>query len=76
MTGPAKRSVTIAGHRTSISMEPEFWSALRHIADEDGRSVTELLTQIDKNRGERNLSSAARVFVLNRLSQKLTQSEI
>ena len=47
MSGPAKRSVTIAGHRTSVSMEPEFWSALRHIADEDGHSLSELLTRIE-----------------------------
>lgn len=70
MTGPAKRSVTIAGHRTSVSMEPEFWSALRDIAASDGRSLADLLTDIDKTRDERNLSSAARVFVLNRLKQK------
>ncbi len=70
MTGPAKRSVTIAGHRTSVSMEPEFWSALRDIAASDGRSLADLLTDIDKTREERNLSSAARVFVLNRLKQK------
>ncbi|NNF78555.1 MAG: ribbon-helix-helix domain-containing protein [Rhizobiales bacterium] len=67
MTGPAKRSVTIAGHRTSVSMEPEFWSALRAIAAEEGRSLADLLTDIDKTRNNRNLSSAARVFVLNKL---------
>ncbi|MEM8688907.1 MAG: ribbon-helix-helix domain-containing protein [Pseudomonadota bacterium] len=67
MTGPVKRSVTVAGHRTSLSMEPEFWSALQEIAAEDGRSLADLITQIDKARDGRNLSSAARVFVLNRL---------
>ncbi len=67
MTGPTKRSVTIAGHRTSVSMEPEFWSALRDIADTQGRSLADLLTDIDKSRKSRNLSSAARVFVLNNL---------
>ncbi len=67
MTGPAKRSVTIAGHRTSVSMEPEFWAALREIAAGEGRSLAELLTDIDETRNNRNLSSAARVFVLNKL---------
>lgn len=67
MTGPAKRSVTIAGHRTSVSMEPEFWNALRDIAADEGRSLADLLTDIDKTRNNRNLSSAARVFVLNKL---------
>ncbi|MCP5084094.1 MAG: ribbon-helix-helix domain-containing protein [Alphaproteobacteria bacterium] len=67
MTGPAKRSVTIAGHRTSVSMEPEFWNALRTIAADEGRSLADLLTDIDKTRNNRNLSSATRVFVLNKL---------
>lgn len=67
MTGPVKRSVTIAGHRTSVSLEPEFWSALRHIADGENRSIADLLTDIDKTRKGRNLSSAARVFVLNKV---------
>ena len=69
MSGPLKRSVTIAGHRTSISMEPEFWSALREIASQENRSLADLLTDIDKSRNDRNLSSAARVFVLSKLQQ-------
>ncbi len=69
MSGPLKRSVTIAGHRTSISMEPEFWNALREIASEEKRSLADLLTDIDKSRDDRNLSSAARVFVLSKLQQ-------
>ncbi len=69
MSGPLKRSVTIAGHRTSISMEPEFWNALREIAAEESRSLADLLTDIDKSRDDRNLSSAARVFVLGKLKK-------
>ena len=69
MSGPLKRSVTIAGHRTSISMEPEFWNALREIAVEESRSLADLLTDIDKSRDDRNLSSAARVFVLGKLQK-------
>ena len=60
-----KRSVTIAGHRTSVSLEEEFWKALRAIAREDGQSINALVSTIDKQRTT-NLSSAIRVFVLNR----------
>tara|TARA_A100001037_G_scaffold260864_1_gene249551 strand:+ start:3715 stop:3918 length:204 start_codon:yes stop_codon:yes gene_type:complete len=60
-----KRSVTIAGHRTSISLEEEFWEALCEIAHEIGVSVNALVGTIDKGRTT-NLSSAIRVFVLDR----------
>ncbi len=61
-----KRSVTIAGHRTSISLEDEFWQALGEIAAESGVSMSRLVSQIDAGRGPRGLSAAIRVFVLNR----------
>ena len=64
--GPLKRSVTVAGHRTSLSLEPEFWDALKDIAAREGRTVSALIAEIDAARGRRNLSSAARVFVLER----------
>ncbi|WP_432419856.1 ribbon-helix-helix domain-containing protein [Methylorubrum populi] len=54
----------IAGHRTSVSLETEFWSALQDIARARGQSVQALIGAIDSARGERNLSSAIRVFVL------------
>ena len=69
MTAPKKRSVTLAGHRTSLSLEEEFWEALRGIAAESGESLTAVLTEIDAARGERNLSSAVRVYVLGHLQQ-------
>ena len=64
-----KRSVLIAGHRTSVSLEPEFWDALKGIAASAGRSVNGLITEID---GERttNISSALRVYVLKMKSPK------
>ena len=62
--GPVKRSVTVAGHRTSLSLEPEFWEALKRIAQHEGRTVSGLIGEIDAARGRRNLSSAMRVFVL------------
>ena len=60
----AKRSLVIAGHRTSISLEDAFWSALKAIAASRGKSLAGLVAEIDAMRGEANLSSAIRVFVL------------
>lgn len=61
-----KRSVVIAGHRTSVSIEPPFWDALKDIAGLRGVSLNRLITEIDETR-EANLSSAIRVYVLARL---------
>ncbi len=59
-----KRSLVIAGHRTSISLEDAFWRRLRRIAAERGLSLNRLAATIDASRGRANLSSAIRVFVL------------
>lgn len=59
-----KRSVKIAGHATSITMEDEFWDALKSIAQKQSRPLAALITEVDAARGERNLSSAARVYAL------------
>jgi predicted DNA-binding ribbon-helix-helix protein len=61
----SKRSVLIAGHRTSISLEEPFWRALREIAARRGVSLNALVAGIDAAR-QGNLSSALRVFVLER----------
>jgi predicted DNA-binding ribbon-helix-helix protein len=58
-----KRSVTINGHRTSITLEPAFWDSLNDIARNKGKSVSALIAAIDKKQPE-NLSSAIRIFVL------------
>jgi predicted DNA-binding ribbon-helix-helix protein len=63
-SGIVKRSVSIAGHRTSISLEEPFWEALREIAEREQLSIQALIGRIDAERGEQNLSSAIRVFVL------------
>ncbi|MBY0256945.1 ribbon-helix-helix domain-containing protein [Methylobacterium sp.] len=63
-TGVTKRSVMIAGHRTSVSLEDPFWEALRAIAAARGQSVQALIGVIDAGREGQNLSSAIRVFVL------------
>lgn len=60
-----KRSLTIAGHRTSVSLEDAFWDALKEIADGENRSVPTLIAEIDSRRGDHNLSSALRLFVLD-----------
>ncbi len=60
----AKRSVILAGARTSISLEEEFWVGLRDIADRRSISLSEILGEIDRERQKSNLSSATRVYVL------------
>jgi predicted DNA-binding ribbon-helix-helix protein len=59
-----KRSVVLAGHKTSVSLENEFWEGLRQIADREKTTMSALLQQIDKGRRYANLSSAIRIFVL------------
>jgi predicted DNA-binding ribbon-helix-helix protein len=59
-----KRSITIAGHRTSVSIEDDFWAALGEIAEARGMSSTALIAAIDQARGDANLSSAIRSTVL------------
>lgn len=64
-----KRSIVIAGHATSVSLEPQFWEALKAIAGERGQSFNQLAAEIDLGRTG-NLSSAMRVFVLEYLQKK------
>jgi predicted DNA-binding ribbon-helix-helix protein len=60
-----KRSIVIAGHKTSVSVEDAFWTALKDIATSRGATVAELVATIDAGRQHGNLSSAIRLFVLN-----------
>jgi len=66
LTAPTKRSVVVAGHQTSISLEEPFWEALVTLAKSQEISLNSLITQIDRDR-QGNLSSALRVYVLNSL---------
>ena len=59
-----KRSVTLAGHSTSLALEPEFWAALDAMAKADGLSLGALIARLDAGRGERPLASACRVAAL------------
>ena len=67
--GVIKHSMVIAGHRTSVSLEPAFWQALKDIAAKRRQSVAALVAAIDTGRGPSNLSSAIRVFVLEQVAQ-------
>ncbi len=67
MPRPEKHSLTLHGHRTSVSLEPEFWDAFRHLAHAQGKTLNELAAQIDETRGDVGLASAIRVFVLRAL---------
>ena len=64
-----KRSLSIRGHRTSLSLEDGFWEELTAIAAERGQSVAALITEIDRTRTG-GLSSAVRLFILEALRQK------
>lgn len=59
-----KRSLSIAGHRTSIAIEPEFWSGLEAMATAGGKSIAAVIGEIDEQREVPNLSSAVRLAVL------------
>lgn len=67
---PIKRSLTLHGHRTSVSLEDAFWQAFRDIAVTRGQTINGLAAEIDAQRGDVGLASAIRVFVL-----KQAQSE-
>lgn len=62
-----KRSLSLAGHRTSISLEPDFWAEVDRIARQEGQSVASLVGAIDAAREEEPLASSVRVWVLQAL---------
>ena len=65
MTRPLKHSLTLNGHRTSVSLEAEFWQAFRVIAEARGTALNVLAAEIDRGRGiETGLATAIRLFVL------------
>jgi len=69
-----KRSLSIAGHRTSISLEDDFWEALKEIASGEDRSVSALIAEIDLGRGELNLSAALRLHALAYYRERAKQA--
>ena len=63
---PVKRSLTLHGHRTSVSLEEAFWQEFRRLALRDGLPLNQLAERIDEGRGDVGLASAIRVYVLGR----------
>ena len=62
---PVKHSLTLKGHRTSVSLEDAFWRAFRDIAEHEGKTITELANEIDSQRlGDCGLATAIRLYVL------------
>jgi predicted DNA-binding ribbon-helix-helix protein len=73
---PVKRSLSLHGHRTSVSLEAAFWEAFRAIAEGRGQSLNALAAEIDDSRsGDEGLASAIRVFVL-RYYRDATRSSV
>tara|TARA_R100001369_G_scaffold50394_2_gene77127 strand:+ start:101 stop:346 length:246 start_codon:yes stop_codon:yes gene_type:complete len=73
---PVKHSVTLHGHRTSISLEAPFWTELRRIAHEKSIPINALVAEIDAARGmDSGLASAIRVYVLEALRDRLPRSD-
>lgn len=70
-----KRSIVIAGHKTSVSLEDAFWKGLKEIADAREMTLSELVASIDTDRKHGNLSSAIRLFVLDHFRSQLTPKE-
>ena len=62
---PQKHSLTLQGHRTSVSLEQEFWEGLRALASARGLALNRIAAEIDAARGDQGLASALRVAVLN-----------
>lgn len=61
---PVKHSLTLRGHRTSVSLEAAFWDEFRNLASTSGRSLNDLAAEIDATRADVGLASAIRVHVL------------
>ncbi len=77
MSVPKKRSITIRGHRTSVSIEDEFWACFREIACADEKSINLLATEIDASRDlSVNLASSIRLYVLSRFMNGTTKEPI
>ena len=75
MTSQIKRSVTISGHRTSITLEQPFWDVLKELACMDKISVTELIRRVDAERDSGgSLTSALRVYILERVQTRTSCS--
>ena len=66
-SGIVKRSVVVDGHKTSVSLEDQFWNDLKAIARAHGAPLSKIVSEIDNTRRQSNLSSALRLFVLDQV---------
>ena len=71
---PVKRSFSVAGHKTSISLEAAFWDAFRDLCEQDGRSLASVVAEIDRARGDAGLSGAVRVWILARYRARASKA--
>ena len=65
-----KHTVKVNGHDTSVFIEEEFWLELKHISKLKKKSISVLISDVDKNKKTQNLSSAIRLYILNHLKNK------
>ena len=73
MTRPVKRSFSLQGHRTSISLEAPFWEALKEAAEREKISLAALVARIDSERGNSGLSGAVRIWILDNVRRQSTR---
>ena len=70
-----KRSIVVAGHKTSVSLEEAFWNGMKEISGLRNMTLSELVGEIDNNRQQGNLSSAIRLFVLDYFKSRATGAQ-
>ncbi|WFU37282.1 ribbon-helix-helix domain-containing protein [Bradyrhizobium sp. CB82] len=70
-----KRSIVVAGHKTSVSLEAAFWNGMKEISGLRSMTLSELVCEIDSNRPHGNLSSAIRLFVLDHFKSRATATQ-
>lgn len=76
MSRPKKHSLTLRGHRTSVSLEDEFWAEFRRIASEQSRPINDLAAEIDAQRDpDTGLASEIRLYVLRDLTRRYSQPD-
>lgn len=71
-----KRSIVVAGHKTSVSLEEAFWNGMKEISGQRSVTLSELVGEIDGARKQGNLSSAIRLFVLDHFRSRASASEV
>lgn len=68
------RNVTVAGHRTSVRLEPAMWDALHHVCEREQKSLAEIVTDVARSQVESSLTAAIRVYVMSYFRAAATQA--